>query len=81
MDTFPVICVANTLRRLRVEGHLTQHQLAERLARPQSFVSKLERGERHLRLDEVFPYAAALGIEPTHLMDELMEETKRLEKR
>ena len=42
---------------------LTQTELAEILHRPQSFVSKYERGERRLDLVEVMEIAAALGVD------------------
>lgn len=41
------------LRKIRLEADLRQQDLAERLNRPQSFVSKYESGERRLDLLEV----------------------------
>lgn len=52
------------LRDRRIELGLLQGQLAERLRQPQSFVSKVEQGERRLDLEEVLYYAAALGLDP-----------------
>jgi transcriptional regulator with XRE-family HTH domain len=53
-------------RRLLVEARktvgLTQAELAARLSRPQSFISKIERGERRLDVVEFFEVAQALGI-------------------
>ena len=43
---------------------LTQVELADRLGRPQSFVSKYERGERKLDLIEFCEVCRALGIDP-----------------
>lgn len=51
------------LAELRKSVGLTQVNLAERLGVPQSFISKVETGERSLKLYEQFDYAAALGIE------------------
>jgi transcriptional regulator with XRE-family HTH domain len=48
----------------RKESGLTQVQLAERLSRPQSFISKVERGERRLDVIEFFEVAQALRIDP-----------------
>jgi transcriptional regulator with XRE-family HTH domain len=48
----------------RRESGLTQVQLAERLSRPQSFVSKVERGERRLDVVEFLELAQAIGIDP-----------------
>ena len=50
---------------------LTQVQLAEKLGRPQSFVSKYERGERRLDFVEVFEIAEVLGVDVRDLVTEL----------
>ncbi|MHA7663707.1 helix-turn-helix domain-containing protein [Mycolicibacterium sp. HS_4_1] len=49
------------LRNLRREAGLTQVEVAERLAVPQSFVSKYEIGERRLDVIELQHVADALG--------------------
>ncbi|MBI3683672.1 MAG: helix-turn-helix transcriptional regulator [Acidobacteria bacterium] len=43
-------------------------RLAERLGKPQSFVSKFERGERRLDVIEFRDVARAIGIEPLRLL-------------
>ena len=48
----------------RKQAGLTQVELSERLSRPQSFVSKYERGERRLDVIEFFEVARAIGIDP-----------------
>jgi len=48
--------------RLRVG--LTQIDVAARLRKPQSYVSKYERGERRLDIVEFFDVARVLGIDP-----------------
>jgi transcriptional regulator with XRE-family HTH domain len=50
------------LRELRVEGALTQMELAEKLGLPQSFVSKYESGERLLDLVELRQICQALDV-------------------
>jgi transcriptional regulator with XRE-family HTH domain len=50
---------------------LTQMQVAERLGKPQSFVSKYERGERRLDLVEFLEVARAIGMDPKDLIDQL----------
>lgn len=54
-------------RRLLIEAResagLTQVQVAEALRKPQSFVSKYERGERRLDFTEFIEIAAILGID------------------
>ncbi len=43
---------------------MTQVELSSRLKRPQSFVSKYERGERYLDVIEFGEVARALGLDP-----------------
>ena len=50
------------LRATRLDRELTQVELAERLDRPQSFVSKYECGERRLDLVELGEVCDALEI-------------------
>jgi transcriptional regulator with XRE-family HTH domain len=51
---------------------MTQRDLAARLGKPQSFVSKTESRERRLDLIEFIAMARALGIEPRALLDEII---------
>ncbi len=50
------------LRKVREEAGLRQWELAERLHRTQSFVSKVERGEHRLDLLELYEICKVLGI-------------------
>ena len=50
------------LAGLRKSAGLRQLDLAARLGAPQSFVSKIETGERSLKAYEQFAYAEALGM-------------------
>lgn len=63
-------------RKLLIEYRLkqkaTQTELAERLGRPQSFVSKYENGERRLDLIEFLDIAATLDIDPLDFIKELL---------
>jgi transcriptional regulator with XRE-family HTH domain len=58
----------NQFRHLLIEARtvamLTQSDLAKRLSRPQSFVSKFERGKRRLDVIEFLDVAEAIGIDP-----------------
>ena len=47
----------------RQESGLTQTQIAEQLNKPQSFISKYERGERRLDFAEFIELAGILGID------------------
>ncbi len=50
---------------------LTQVQLADVLGRPQTFVSKYERGERRLDFIEVLEIADALDVDVGDLVSEI----------
>jgi transcriptional regulator with XRE-family HTH domain len=50
------------LRAVRIKAGLTQEEVARRLGRPQSFVSKYETGERRLDILELRQVLAALGL-------------------
>lgn len=52
------------LVQARKDRGLTQAELSSRLNRPQSFVSKYERGERRLDVIEFAQVARALGVDP-----------------
>lgn len=58
----------------RRQSGLTQAELAGRLHRPQSFVSKYERNERRLDVVEFLEVAAAIGIDPLALLKDLVDE-------
>jgi transcriptional regulator with XRE-family HTH domain len=51
---------------------MTQQQLADRLHRPQSYVSKYERGQRRLDVVEMIEIAEVLNVDPHHLVDEVL---------
>jgi transcriptional regulator with XRE-family HTH domain len=55
----------------RQNAGLTQVSLAKRLGRPQSFVSKYERGERRLDMIEFLEVARALSLDPVRIIHEL----------
>lgn len=51
------------LRGLRTDAGLSQTELADRLGRPQSWVSKMEIGERRLDIEELRQVCEALGTD------------------
>lgn len=52
------------LKEARQQAGLTQVQVADRLHETQSFVSKVERGERRLDVVEWLAWCEALGVDP-----------------
>ena len=50
------------LRKARKEAGLNQTELGLRLGESQSFISKVERGERRLDLVELNAFCKALGV-------------------
>jgi transcriptional regulator with XRE-family HTH domain len=55
----------------RKDAGLTQAQLAKKLSRPQSFVSKYENGERRLDVVEYIDVARALNLDPAALLQRI----------
>jgi transcriptional regulator with XRE-family HTH domain len=58
---------------MRKANRLSQQQVAQALGRPQSFVAKVENGERRLDIVELVGYARAIGAEPRNFIVELLE--------
>lgn len=68
------------LRDIRLEAGLTQEELAERLGKPQAFVSRYELGERRLDLVEIQQISDACGVSLREVLGRYVEkvEGKRL---
>ena len=62
----------NVLIRAREKQGFTQVALAAALNKPQSFIAKVEVGERRLDVLEFCAIARALGLDPAALMDTLL---------
>jgi transcriptional regulator with XRE-family HTH domain len=60
------------LRQIRLAANMRQEDLAEALGRPQSFVSKYEKGDRRLDFLEIRQICQAVGVS-------LIDFVKRLE--
>ncbi len=56
----------------RTTNGLTQHDVAQRLGLPQSYVSKYETGERRLDLIEFLQVADALEINSVEFVQKLL---------
>lgn len=55
----------------RKAAGLTQQELADRLSKPQSFVSKYERGERRLDVVEFLAVVRAIGSDPYEVIQKI----------
>ena len=60
--------VLDQLVQARKRSGVTQQELAKRLRRQQSFVSKFENGERRLDVVEFVKIARLVGLEPNRLL-------------
>ncbi len=58
------------LTQARAASGLTQVQIARKLGKPQSYVSKYENGERRLDFPEFIKLADILGIDVSAFVDE-----------
>jgi len=56
------------IKPLRIEAGLTQEDLAEQIGCTQSEISRIEKGERAIKVDRLLKLAAALGVEPAALL-------------
>lgn len=61
----------------RKAAGLTQAELADKLGKPQSFVSKAEAGDRRLDVVEYLNLVRHLGLQPSTLLDELNADLER----
>ena len=65
------------LRQARGNAGLTQQELAYRLDKPQSFVAKIEGGERRLDVVEFLGVMRAMQADPLRLIRALLRSTQR----
>jgi transcriptional regulator with XRE-family HTH domain len=56
----------------RKKAGLTQHAVAKRLRKPQSFVAKYEGGERRIDVVELLTIARAIGADPLRILRALI---------
>lgn len=57
----------------RLESGLTQQTVANRLGKPQSYVAKIEGGERRLDVVEFIALAGAIGLDPKMLFKHALQ--------
>ena len=66
------------IRAARAEQDLSQAELADRVGRPQSTISLIERGQVRLHASLLEPFAQALNLDPSELDPEGVAQTARL---
>ncbi len=66
------------LTSIRLEKGLLQSDVADRVRKPQSFISKYERGERRLDFAEFVQIAEALDIDAGDFLREYKARLKKL---
>jgi transcriptional regulator with XRE-family HTH domain len=64
------------LIKARKDAGVTQEQLAQRLNRPQSFVSKCENGERRVDVIELLEILHSIGLEPVSFLKKIVKSTR-----
>ncbi len=57
------------LRKARLLAELRQLDVAEALGKPQSYVAKVESGERRIDFTETILWCKAVGLDPHALVD------------
>lgn len=63
--------VIKVLREARVAGHITQEELGKALGRPQSFIAKVENGERRLDIVEFVHLCRLVNLDPVIIINKL----------
>ena len=61
--------VTSKIRAARKKRGISQRDLARTLGMAQSTLSRLERGERRVSVDQLIEIARALGVRPADMLD------------
>jgi transcriptional regulator with XRE-family HTH domain len=64
------------VKGIRLSVGLTQEQLAAKLSKPQTYVSKSENGERRLDLIEWLAFCKACDHDPKDFLDRLLHDLR-----
>ncbi|GKW36356.1 helix-turn-helix domain-containing protein [Pectobacterium carotovorum] len=70
--------VIKALREARIAKGITQGNLALALDRPQSFIAKVENGERRLDIVEFIHIARLLSLDPANIIAKIPAKYKAL---
>lgn len=60
----------------RKKSGITQQQLAKKLGKNQSYISKYENAERRLDIIEVIAISKAINFNPVELMNDILKDWK-----
>ncbi|WP_219861513.1 helix-turn-helix domain-containing protein [Vreelandella piezotolerans] len=71
------VLLQEALKQLRLDAQLTQIELAQRLGKPQSYVSKYESGERRLDVIEIREICIVAGESLTKFCERLEDSIKK----
>jgi transcriptional regulator with XRE-family HTH domain len=61
------------LKNARLQAKMLQAELAKKLKKPQSYISKVESGERNLDVIEFTTYCEALSLESSKWLKRLID--------
>lgn len=62
--------ITEKLREARIKAGFTQEQVADKLGKPQSYVSKSEAGERRIDVTELQKFADIYKLSINHFLDD-----------
>jgi transcriptional regulator with XRE-family HTH domain len=63
--------LSRLMTEARKKSGLSQQEVADRLGRPQTYVSRVERGTRQMDLVEFLEIAEAIGFDPAEFVRQL----------